>query len=106
MPGWKRGVGARVDALIVKAFPKVVKAVKWNSPFYGVEGQGWFLGMHVLTKYVKVAFFRGTSLTPMPPGTSKNPETRYLDIRESDVLDETQLLTWFKQASALPGWKP
>jgi hypothetical protein len=106
MPGWKREVGARVDALIVKAFPKVVKAVKWNSPLYGVEGEGWFLGMHVLTKYVKLAFFRGTSLRPMPPGTSKNPETRYLDIRESDVLDETQLLTWFKQASALPGWKP
>jgi hypothetical protein len=106
MPGWKREVGARVDALIVKAFPKVVKAVKWNSPFYGVEGQGWFLGMHVLTKYVKVAFFRGTSLKPMPPGTSKNAETRYLDIRETDELDETQLLNWFKQASALPGWKP
>lgn len=102
MPGWKREVGARVDALIVKAFPKVVKAVKWNSPFYGVEGQGWFLGMHVLTKYVKVAFFRGTSLKPMPPGTSKNAETRYLDIRETDELDEAQLLSWFKQAAKLP----
>jgi hypothetical protein len=103
MPGWKRDVGCRVDALIVRTVPGVRKAVKWNSPFYGVEGRGWFLGMHCFTNYVKVAFFRGTSLRPVPPGASKSKDTRYLDIREEDQLDETQLAAWVKQASQLPG---
>ena len=104
MPGWKRDIGKRLDALIVRNVPNVHKAVKWNTPFYGIEGQGWFLGFHCLTKYVKVAFFRGTSLVPIPPGTSKSQETRYIDIHEDDNLDEEQLATWVKQAAALPGW--
>jgi len=104
MPGWKRDVGRRLDALIVRTVPKVRKAVRWNSPLYGVEGQGWFLGLHVFTRYVKVGFFRGTSLRPMPPGESKSGETRYLDIHEDDKLDEKQLATWIKQAAATPGW--
>jgi hypothetical protein len=104
MPGWKRDVGRRLDALIVRTVPGVRKAVKWNSPLYGVEGQGWFLGIHCFTAYVKVAFFRGTSLRPVPPGESKNKETRYLDIHEDDQLDEAQLAAWVKQASQLPGW--
>ncbi len=103
MPGWKRDVGRRLDALIARAIPGVRKAVKWNSPLYGVEGQGWFLGIHCFTKYVKVAFFRGTSLRPVPPGESKSRDTRYLDIHEDDQLDEAQLATWVKQASQLPG---
>ena len=103
MPGWKRDVGRRLDALIVRTVPGVRKAVKWNSPLYGVEGQGWFLGLHCFTKYVKVAFFRGTSLRPVPPGESKSKDTRYLDIHEDDPLDETQLASWAKQASQLPG---
>ena len=103
---WKRAVGKRVDAIIVKNVPAVKKAVKWNSPFYGVEGQGFFLGLHVFTKYIKLAFFRGTALEPMPPGESKQKETRYLDIRENDALDEAQLASWFKQAASLPGWMP
>ena len=88
MPGWKREVGRRLDALIVRTVPSVRKAIKWNSPFYGVEGQGWFLGIHCFTKYVKVAFFRGTSLRPVPPGESKSKDTRYLDVHEDDPLDE------------------
>jgi len=104
MPGWKRDVGRRLDALIVRTLPDVQKGVKWNSPLYGAEGNGWFLGIHVFTKYVKVAFFRGTSLRPMPPGASKSGDTRYLDIREADVLDESQFAAWVKQASRLPGW--
>ena len=103
MPGWKRDVGRRLDALIVRTVPGVRKAVKWNSPLYGVEGQGWFLGFHCFTKYVKVAFFRGTSLRPVPPGESKSKDTRYLDIHEDDQLDEAQLAAWVKQASLLPG---
>jgi hypothetical protein len=103
MPGWKREVWRRLDALIVRTVPGVRKAVKWNSPLYGVEGQGWFLGMHCLTSYVKVAFFRGASLRPVPPGESKSKDTRYLDIREDDELDEAQLAAWVKQASLLPG---
>jgi hypothetical protein len=103
MPGWKRGVGRRLDALIVRTVPGLRKAVKWNSPLYGVEGNGWFLGIHTLTNYVKVAFFRGTSLRPLPPGESKNKDTRYLDIHEDDQLDEAQLAAWVKQASQLPG---
>ena len=103
MPGWKREVGRRLDALIVRTVPGVRKAVKWNSPLYGVEGQGWFLGIHCFTSYVKVAFFRGTSLRPVPSGGSKTKDTRYLDIHEGDQLDEAQLATWVKQASQLPG---
>ena len=104
MPGWKRDLGKRLDALIVRTVPGVRKAVKWNSPFYGVEGQGWFLNFHTFTNYVKVAFFRGTSLRPVPPGESKHKEVRYLDIREDDQLDEAQMATWIRQAAALPGW--
>jgi hypothetical protein len=103
MPGWKSDVGRRLDALIVCTVPGVHKAVKWNTPLYGVEGQGWFLSFHCFTKYIKVAFFRGASLRPIPPGESKQKEVRYLDIREDDQLDETQLDDWVKQASQLPG---
>ena len=107
MPGWKRDVGRRLDALIVGAVPGVVKAVKWNSPFYGVEGpgeeNGWFLSFHCFTKYIKVAFFRGASLRPVPPGESKSKDVRYLDIHEDDQLDEAQFAAWVKQASLLPG---
>jgi hypothetical protein len=106
MPGWKRDIGRRLDTLIERTVPGVRKAVKWNSPFYGMEGQGWFLGLHCFTKYVKVAFFRGASLRPIPPGESKSNETRYLDIREDDVLDEKLVASWIKQAAALPGWMP
>jgi hypothetical protein len=103
IPGWKGDVGRRLDALIVRTVPGVRKAVKWNSPLYGIEGQGWFLGIHCFTNYVKVAFFRGTSLRPVPPGESKSKDTRYLDIHEDDQLDEAQLAAWVKQASQLPG---
>jgi hypothetical protein len=103
MPGWKQDVGRQLDALIVGALPKVHKAVKWNSPFYGVEGDGWFLSFHCFNKYVKVAFFRGTSLDPVPPGASKSKDVRYLDIYEDDALDEKQFTKWVKQASKLPG---
>ena len=105
MPGWKRAVGRRLDALIVRTVPGVHKAVKWNSPFYGVEGQGWFLSFHVFTNYVKVTFFRGTSLRPLPPGESRHAEVRYLDLRE-DEFDEAKLTRWIRQAAALPGWIP
>ena len=104
MPGWKSDVGRRLDALIVRTVPGVRKAVKWNSPFYGVVGQGWFLSFHTFTNYVKVAFFRGTSLRPVPPGESKQKEVRYLDIHEHDQLDQAQFATWIRQAAALPGW--
>ena len=103
MPGWKRKVGRRLDALIVRTIPGVHKAVKWNSPFYGVADQSWFLSIHCFTKYIKVAFFRGASLRPLPPGESKQREVRYLDIHENDELDEAQFATWVKQASQLPG---
>ena len=103
MPGWKSQVGRRLDGLIAAAVPGVRKAVKWNSPFYGVEGQGWFLSIHCYARHVKLAFFRGRSLHPVPPGASKHAEVRYLDIREGDGLDETQLADWVKQASRLPG---
>ncbi len=103
MPGWKSAVGRRLDALIERTVPGVNKAVKWNSPMYGIEGQGYFLGLHVFTNYVKVAFFRGAALHPMPPGSSRHEHVRYLDIREGDALDEAQLAAWVKQASALPG---
>jgi hypothetical protein len=103
MPGWKRDVGRRLDALIVRTVAGVQKAVKWNSAFYGVEGQGWFLGIHCFTNYVKVGFFRGTSLRPVPPGESKSKDMRYLNIHGDDKLDEGQLVAWVKQASQLPG---
>ncbi|HLL03618.1 MAG TPA: DUF1801 domain-containing protein [Myxococcaceae bacterium] len=106
MPGWKSGLGKRLDALIVRTVPNVRKAVKWNSPLYGIEGQGFFLSFHTFTRYVKVTFFRGTSLKPLPPGPSKDKNTRYLDIHEGDELDEAQLANWLKQAAALPGWVP
>lgn len=105
MPGWKRGVGARLDALIEAAVPGVRKAVKWNSPFYGVEEGSWFLSFHVFARYVKVAFFRGASLDPVPPVASKTQGTRYLHIHEDEVLDEAQFTDWVKQASRLPGEK-
>ena len=101
-PGWKRDLGRRLDALISSAVPGVYKAVKWNSPFYGFEGRGWFLSFHCFTKYIKVTFFRGTSLRPVPLGESKHPEVRYLDIHEGE-LDEAQFVNWVKQASKLPG---
>ncbi|MDO8371014.1 MAG: DUF1801 domain-containing protein [Pseudomonadota bacterium] len=106
MPGWKQGVGRWLDELVVATVPGVRKAVKWNSPFYGVPGQeGWFLSFHCFEKYVKVTFFRGQSLRPVPPGASKVKDTRYLDIREDDPLDEAQLIAWIKQACELPGEK-
>jgi len=107
MPGWKRDIGRRLDELIERTVPNVYKAVKWNSPLYGFEGPdgkpAWFLGIHCFTKYIKVAFFRGASLRPLPPGESKQQEVRYLDIREDDQLDEAQFAGWVKQASQLPG---
>jgi hypothetical protein len=103
MPGWKQDIGKRVDQLIARAVPKVAKAVKWNSPFYGVEGKGWFLATHVFTHFVRITFFKGASLTPLPPGTSKSKDVRYYDIREG-ALDETQFTSWVKQAAAVPGW--
>jgi hypothetical protein len=107
MPGWKSGLGKRLDAIIVKAVPGVIKAVRWNSPFYGVEGKGWFLSFHVLTKYVKVTFFAGRSLKPIPPGgTPKSGEARWIDLYEGDELDEARMARWVKQAAALPGWMP
>ena len=105
MPGWKSPLGVRLDALISAAVPGVRKAVKWNSPLYGMEDNYWFLGIHVFAKYVKVAFFRGAALDPLPPGLSKQKEVRYLDIREDDELDEAQFSAWVKQAAALPGEK-
>jgi hypothetical protein len=104
MPGWKREVGRRLDALVTRSVPGVRKAVRWNSPFYGIEGQGWFLSFHCYASYVKVAFFRGASLRPLPPGESKQEDVRYLDVREGDALDEDQFAGWVKQASRLPGW--
>lgn len=106
MPGWKRDVGRRLDTLIERTVPGVRKAVKWNSPFYGVVGRGWFLSFHCFNKYVKVTFFRGTSLRPQPPGPSKTPDTRYLDIREDDAIDDALVASWIRQAAALPGWEP
>jgi hypothetical protein len=104
IPGWKQDIGKRIDALVVKNVPDVRKAVKWNSPMYGIEGQGWFLSFHVFTNYVKVTFFRGTSLRPAPSG-GKAKEARWIDIHEDD-LDEKQIAKWVKQAAALPGWIP
>jgi len=107
MPGWKSDLGKRLDAIIMKSAPKAHKAVRWNSPFYGIEGQGWFLSFHVLTRYVKVTFFAGMSLQPIPPGgTPKSKEARWIDIYEDDDFDEAQMATWVKQAAAIPGWIP
>lgn len=106
MPGWKRDVGRTLHALVTRTVPDVTMAVKWNSPFYGVEGQGWFLNFHCFTKYVKVAFFRGTDLRPPPPGASKSPGVRYLDLHEGEPIDEAQLERWITQAAKLPGWVP
>ena len=104
MPGWKSKVGRRLDAAIVRTVPGVRKAVRWNSPFYGVERQGWFVSFHCFTKYIKVTFFQGSALRPVPPGASKQPDVRYLDIHEDDDVDEAQFTRWVKQASRLPGW--
>ena len=104
IPGDKRDIGKRVDALITRTVPRVRKAVKWNSPFYGVEGRGWFLSFHVFTRYIKVTFFLGASLVPLPPGASKHKDVRHLDISGIEDFDEAQFVRWVKQASALPGW--
>ncbi|MFQ3787144.1 DUF1801 domain-containing protein [Halomonas sp. A29] len=103
MPEWKQDVGRRLDAIIVRTVPNVRKAVRWNSPFYGVEGEGWFLTFHCFTKYIKVAFLNGASLEPLPPIASKDPNTRYLHIHQDDPIDEAQLAEWIRQASNLPG---
>lgn len=105
MPRWKSDLGRRLDALITETVPDVRKAVKWNSPLYGADDDGWFLSFHCFAKYVKVAFFRGASLDPVPPGTSKQEQVRYLDIREDAILDETQFRAWVQQASVLPSEK-
>lgn len=102
MPDWKREIGRRLDALVVRHVPDVRKAVKWNSPFYGIEGRGWFMAFHVFTRFVKVSFFKGTSLKPVPPGGT-GKDSRWIDIHEDD-LDEKRMATWIKQAAALPGW--
>ena len=103
MPGWKRDVGHRLDALIVRTVPNVRKAVRWNSPFYGLEGQGWFLSFHCFTKYVKVTFHNGAALVPLPPVDSKHPDVRYLHVSEEEPLDKARFAEWTTQASALPG---
>jgi hypothetical protein len=106
MPDWKRALGKRLDALVERYVPGVCKAVKWNSPMYGIAGNGWFMSMHVFARYIKVAFFRGASLRPVPPVESKDKNTRYVHLHEGDELDETHWATWLKQAAALPGWNP
>jgi len=106
MPEWKGRIGRRLDETIVRAVPTVAKAVRWNSPFYGLDGQGWFLNYHCFTKFVRVAFFRGASLHPLPPGASKDPNVRYFDIYEDDEFDEERLAGWIRQAAELPGWTP
>jgi hypothetical protein len=104
MPGWKQAVGRKLDALIEKHLPHVQKAVRWNSPFYGIEGQGWLVSFHVLTRYVQLNFFCGASLDPLPPGSGKDPKARWLNIYEQDEIDEAQLEAWLKQAATLKGW--
>ena len=103
MPGWKSDVGRRLDDLIVRTVPGVRKAVRWNSPFYGLEGAGWFLSYHVFTRYVKVTFFRGASLEPLPPGAGKDRNARWVDVHEGE-LDEERMAAWVSQAAELPGW--
>lgn len=104
MPEWKHAVGRQLDALIEELVPDVAKAVRWNSPFYGVEGQGWFISWHCFTKYVKVTFFDGASLDPPPPESSKDPNARYLHLHEGDEVDTEQVRDWIRQAAGLPGW--
>ena len=104
MPGWKSDLGRRLDDLIVRTVPNVRKAVRWNSPWYGLEGQGWFVSYHVFTRYVKVTFLNGASLQPVPPGSGKDPDSRWVDIYEGQ-LDEAQMETWVRQSAALPGWQ-
>ena len=99
MPGWKSTVGRRLDEIITRAGPGVAKAVKWNSPFYGVEQGLWFMGVHCYDKYIKVAFFKGASLSPLPPGESKQKDVRYLDIRETDEIDEAQFASWVMRSA-------
>ena len=103
MPGWKGDLGRRLDEIIVRSVPDVRKAVRWNSPFYGIEGQGWFVSYHVFTRYVKVTFLNGASLRPVPPGSGKDKDARWIDIHEGE-LDEEQMAAWFRQSAALPGW--
>jgi hypothetical protein len=103
IPDWKRDVSRQLDALVVRALPNVAKAVRWNSPFYGVAGKGWFLGMHCIAKYVKVAFFRGAQLSPMPPIASKQKDVRYLHVHEGEAIDEAQFVRWVRAAAQLPG---
>ena len=103
MPGWKSDLGRRLDEIIVRSVPVVRKAVRWNSPFYGIEGQGWFVSYHVFTRYVKVTFLNGASLRPVPPGSGKDKDARWIDIHEGE-LDEEQMAAWFRQSAALPGW--
>jgi hypothetical protein len=104
MPGWKRALGERLDAAVMAAVPDAAKAVKWNSPFYGIAGRGWFLSFHCYAKFVRVAFFRGAALKPLPPGSSKTPDVRYLDLREDAQIDAKQFAHWLDQAVKLPGW--
>ena len=103
MPGWKSAMGRRIDEIVTRTVPDVVKAVKWNSPFYGTEKDCWFLSLHCFDKYIKVAFFRGTKLDPVPPVTSKSPDVRYLHVFEDKPFDEAQFTGWVKQAAELPG---
>jgi len=102
MPDWKQAIGRRLDALVTSNVPGVYKGIRWNTPFYGIKGCGWFMGFHVFTHYVKVNFFRGTSLTPVPSGGT-GKDARWIDIHEDD-LDEAQMTAWIRQAAALPGW--
>jgi hypothetical protein len=104
MPGWKHEAGRRLDDLIVRTVPDVRKAVRWNSPFYGVEGRGWFLSYHCFTRYIKVTFLRGAELDPLPPVGSKDPDVRYVHLHEGEDVDEAQLTSWIRQAAAIPGW--
>ena len=104
MPGWKSAAGKRLDALIEKSVPGVQRSVRWNSPFYGVEGKGWFVSFHCFTRYIKVTFFKGAALTPLPPVGSKDPDARYFHIHEDEDVDEAQVASWLKQAAAIPGW--
>lgn len=104
-PGWKSELARRLDVMVTGAIPQVKKAVKWNSPFYGIEGQGWFLSFHVFTRYVKVTFFKGVALSPAPSGgTAKSGEARWIDIHEGEPLDEKRWSAWIRQAAAIPGW--
>lgn len=105
MPEWKSDLGAYLDELIVRTVPDVHKAVKWNQPFYGIEGEGWFMAFRCFTRYVQLQFFRGSSLDPEPPKAAKHPEVRYLDVHEDDEIDEARLVSWIDQASRLPGEK-